>query len=83
LGIGGSAIKEFQIGIEGLSPASPLGSTWWEMVKIWRCVPSSELKKTYKKGEKQMVSCKFDVMADLSQAHPVCEIIQMTAVALP
>lgn len=84
LGIGGSSIKEFQLGIEGLSPDNPAGGVWWELIKIWRAIPSSELKKTYKKGEKQMVQGKWDMLADLTQAatETVCAIIHKNAIAV-
>jgi hypothetical protein len=84
VGIGGSSIKEFQLGIEGLSAENPAGGTWWEVIKIWRALPSSEIKKSYKKGEKQMIEGKWDILADLTQAatETVCAIIHKTAVAL-
>jgi hypothetical protein len=68
LGIGGSALREFQIGIEGLAPENPPGSAFWELIQIWKVIPSSELKKTYKKGSKQMVEGVFQLCADLTQA---------------
>lgn len=84
LGIGGSTIKVFQIGIEGLSPDNPAGGTWWELIKIWSAIPSSQLKKTYKKGSKQMVSGKWDIIADLTQSASeiVCSIIHKNAVSV-
>ena len=83
LGIGGSAIKQYQVGIEGLSPENPSGGDWWELVKIWKLIPESELKKTYKKGSKQMVSAMFKLAADLTQAagETVCAIIHKSAEA--
>src|SRR5689334_6392260 len=44
LNIGGSAIKEFQICIEGLSSLNPADADprWWELVKIWKVNPTSE-----------------------------------------
>lgn len=69
LSVGGSAIKEFQIGIEGLSSLNPAGEdpAWWELIKVWKCIPSSEFKKTFKKDELQMVVGKWDIAADLTK----------------
>jgi len=83
LGVGGSAIKEYQIGIEGLSPDNPAGATWWELIKIWKAIPASELKKTYEKGNKQMVEASFQLVADLTQTatEVVFAILHKNAVA--
>jgi len=80
LAFGGSAIKEFQIGIEGLSSSNPAGEEFWELIKIWKCIPNSEFKKSYKKEELQMVVGKWDIAADLSKAagHELFEIIEKT-----
>jgi len=69
LSVGGSAIKEFQVGIEGLSSSNPAGGdpAWWELIKIWKCIPNSEFKKSYKKEELQMVVGRWEIAADLTK----------------
>lgn len=80
LSFGGSVVKEFQIGIEGLSSSNPSGEAWWELIKIWKCIPNSEFKKSYKKEELQMVVGKWDIAADLTKSagHEMFEIIEKT-----
>jgi hypothetical protein len=78
LSFGGNVVKEFQIGIEGLSSSNPDGEEWWELIKVWKCIPNSEFKKSYKKEELQMVVGKWDIAADLTKAagHEMFEIIE-------
>lgn len=79
--LGGSSIKEFQILIEGLSPDNPAGSAWYELIFIWKAIPTSELQKNYKKLEKQMIQGRWDVTADLTRTagREMARIVAMSS----
>lgn len=79
--LGGSTINEFQILIEGLSAVNPAGSAWWELIFIWRAMPTTELAKTYRKLEKQMISGRWDVVADgtRTEGRQIARIVHQTS----
>lgn len=79
--LGGSNISEFQLLIEGLSAVNPAGSAWWELIFVWRGMPSTELMKNYKKLEKQMITGRWDVVADGSRTagREIARIVHQTS----
>lgn len=79
--LGGSTIEEFQILIEGLSAVNPAGSAWWELIFVWRAMPTTDLSKTYRRLEKQMISGRWDVVADgnRTEGRQIARIVQQTS----
>lgn len=71
MSVGGSAIKEFQLGLEGLSGSNPAGEdpAWWELIKVWKVIPSSEFKKSFVKDNLQMVTAVWMIAADQTKAE--------------